>query len=87
MKKIINGKLYNTDTADEIARRVIRHGLEHETYYRKKTGEIFIYYETKRSSGDIFRSIRPLELEEAKDDLEKLLTVEHYEEIFGKVEE
>lgn len=50
MKKIINGKLYDTDTAKEI--KTIRNGngprdFHHitETLYRKRTGEYFIHGE------------------------------------------
>ena len=49
MRKIINGKLYDTDTAVSIGRRVsgIPGDLDYfsETLYQKKTGELFIHGE------------------------------------------
>ena len=50
MKKIINGKVYNTDTAIKIAEYEsgsVTDGLHYytETLYRKKTGEYFIHGE------------------------------------------
>ena len=46
MRKIINGKLYDTETAQHIGRREFGAGgdFSHftETLYRKKTGELFI---------------------------------------------
>lgn len=49
MKKIINGKLYNTETATELANRSRCYPRDFnyisETLYRKKTGEYFLYGE------------------------------------------
>lgn len=52
MKKIINGKKYDTESAQEICSRSSGHyGDFHrvaETLYRKKTGEFFLYGEGYR---------------------------------------
>lgn len=49
MQKIINGKLYNTDTATYIGSYEYGEGGDfshvHETLYQKKTGELFLYGE------------------------------------------
>lgn len=50
MKKVINGKMYNTDTAKEIKSWINDNDLSwsdfgylHETLYQKKTGEYFLH--------------------------------------------
>lgn len=48
MKKIINGKSYNTDTAKKVAEWSSNYGVSdfnyyEEALYRKRTGEYFIY--------------------------------------------
>lgn len=47
MKKILNGKLYDTDTATEIGSWTYSHPGDFnyikETLYRKQTGEFFLY--------------------------------------------
>ena len=50
MKKIINGKLYDTETAKEIGSRFHGEGVRDfrhysETLYRKRTGEYFLHGE------------------------------------------
>ena len=101
MKKIINGKRYNTDTATLIGST--GHGypgdLEYwtEELYRKKTGEFFLYGEGgpmskySRRIGDNEWSggeeIRPLSLKEAQEWAEEHLNAEEYEQVFGKIEE
>ncbi len=101
MKKIIKGRLYNTDTA-----RVVG-GASHgypgdlgfwcEELHQKRTGEFFLYGE----GGPMSKYARycgqnqwaggeeiiPLSLEEAKEWGEKYLSAEEYEEIFGACEE
>ena len=102
MKKIINGKKYDTDTAKEVG--YDNNGLLcsdfsyiEETLYKKKTGEFFLcgrggavtkYAECK--PGEFSRSgeaIVPLKEDEAKKWAEDHSTVEEYEKIFGEVEE
>ena len=101
MKKIINGRKYDTDTA------VYLGSYEHdfrssfrwymEDLYRKKTGEFFIYGEGHAASPyarssydggfDPGEAIRPLSYEEAQAWAEKYLSTDKYEKIFGEVSE
>lgn len=49
MRKIINGKLYNTDTAEFVDEYTYSYpsdfNYEYEKLYRKRTGEFFLYGE------------------------------------------
>ena len=102
MKRIINGKLYNTDTAKEIG--VWSNNYNYgdfaycsETLYRKRTGEFFLYGHSgamskyAKSCGQNSWSggedITPLTEAEAKKWAEKHLDADEYIEIFGEPEE
>lgn len=101
MKKIINGKKYNTETAKEcgsywngLSVRDFSHF--YETLYKKKTGEFFLHGQGGPSSryhghcGDLCcggQKIVPLTIDEAKEWVERHLDADDYEEIFGEVEE
>lgn len=102
MKKIINGKVYNTDTAKEMACwsnsgdwRDFSH--YRETLYQKKTGEYFLHGEggpmTKyaKSCGQNQWSggcqIIPLAWESAREWAEEHLSSGEYERIFGEIQE
>ena len=102
MKKIINGKMYNTETAKEVGSW--DNGRYHsdfhyvgETLYKKKTGEFFIFGEGGAASGYAERcggnstcfgeDIIPLSLQAAKEWVERKLDADTYEELFGEVEE
>lgn len=102
MKRIINGKRYDTDTATELGFdsnqgdwRDFSHWCE--TLYRKRTGEFFLYGEGgprtryAQSCGDdgwtSGSKIIPLTWEEARKWAEEHLSVDEYEEIFGPVSE
>lgn len=102
MKKIINGKLYDTSTAKEMGS--YWNGLSNrdfcrinETLYRKKTGEFFLHGEggpmTKyaESMGQNQWSggeeIIPLSVESAEQWAEDNLSADEYEKIFGPVAE
>lgn len=101
MKKIINGRRYDTDSARFIAEDSYSNRTDFnywsETLYRKNTGEYFLYGEggpaTKyaKSVGQSQWSggerIMPMTLDEAKAWAEKHLDATEYEEIFGTVEE
>jgi hypothetical protein len=101
MKKIINGKRYDTETATLIgsARYGYPSDFEYwaEDLYRKKTGEFFLYGEGgpmsrySRSTGQNEwsggKEIRPLSLKEAQEWAEKYLDADKYEEVFGRIEE
>ena len=92
MKKIINGKKYDTKTANYIATRewmdsTVNQWMQ-EDLYCKKTGEYFRFDDKSTTWGNINRytSIVPLTLEEAKKWVEKHIN-SRYEELFGQVEE
>lgn len=100
MKKIINGKKYDTATAKAVGEwdngYCGSHQYCNETLYLKRTGEYFLYgeggpaskyctyYGSMRSAGE---DIIPLTESEAREWVEKHLTADNYEEIFGEVEE
>lgn len=102
MKKIINGKLYSTDTAREVGGwcnagnwRDFSH-ME-ETLYCKRTGEYFLFGEGgpmtqyAQSCGNSGwtggKRIMPMTAKEAREWAEEKLTVDEYEEEFGDVSE
>lgn len=101
MKKIINGKLYNTETAKLVGSTSHSYpgNFEYwaENLYLKKTGEFFIHgiggamsKYSRSVDGNTFtggEAIVPLTLKEAREWAEKHLEVEEYEQIFGEVEE
>ena len=102
MKKIIDGKMYNTETAKEIGNWSNNSSYNdfsycEETVYRKKTGEFFLRGEggamsryardcSDNTSG-YGRRIVPIDLERAKEWVERHCSTETYEELFGTVEE
>lgn len=102
MKKIINGKLYDTDTAKELG--IWSNGLGWgdfrnmcEKLYRKRTGEFFLYgqggamtkYAEAASGGGWTggEKIIPLTWNTAREWAEKSLDAEEYAEIFGMPDE
>ena len=101
MKKIINGKKYDTDTAECVGhdsfgcRGDFRYWFEQ--LYQKQTGEFFIYGEggpftkygkTCTDSAKAFgENIYPLTIVEAQEWVERHLSTEDYEDIFGEVSE
>ena len=102
MKKVINGKMYNTETAKLIGSasnggnwRDFNH--YEESMYLKKTGEFFIAGEggpmtkysvqIEQNSWSGGSAITPLTYTEAREWAEENLTADEYEAIFGKVEE
>ena len=102
MKKIINGKRYDTDTAKEMASASYSGSVRdfaywEETLYRKSTGEFFLYGEggpaskyarpVGQNNWSGGERIMPLTLEEAQEWAEKYLDADEYEEIFGEVDE
>lgn len=100
MKKIIKGKVYDTDTATLLAEYDSGHSVtdfKHyaEELYQKKTGEYFIYGEGGPASRycqacptggwDGGQKIVPLTYEQARDWAEEFLSTKQYEQIFGEV--
>lgn len=102
MKKIINGKRYDTDGAKEVAMwsnvdNWTDFHFYKESLYRKRTGEYFLYGKGNAASKyaesvgqncwDSGEEIIPLTEENARKWAEEHLTGDEYEEIFGEVNE
>lgn len=102
MKKIINGKRYDTETAEFIGRWENMYNsaelqYECEKLYRKKTGEFFIYgaggpassyaVQTGSSSWSGSEKITPIIISEAKKWAEENLDADDYEKYFEIEEE
>lgn len=102
MKKVMNGKMYNTETAKEIG--CDSNGLNYgdfdfveETLYQKKTGEFFLDGNggartrySKPSGSNSWsggRELVPLSIEEAKEWVEEHCSADVYIETFGDVPE
>ncbi len=96
MKKVINGKMYNTETAKRVAiyDNIGKGNISSYTdinyfckaLYQKKTGEYF-FYEQETAWNDREETITPCTLESAKKWTEKYCDGDEYEKIFGEVEE
>lgn len=101
MKKIINRKLYDTDTAQVIGADGNGYGASDfncvcETLYRKRTGEYFLHGEGGARSryasreGNMWgwgQQIIPLTYDEARDWAEEHLNADEYAEAFGMPDE
>ena len=102
MKKIINGKKYDTETATVVAEWSNGRNYGdlyrcYETLYRKQTGEFFLYGEggafseySRRTGSNEWSSgseIIPLSEGDASEWLAEHADGDKYEEIFGAVEE
>ena len=102
MQKIINGRMYNTNTATEIGWRENTanrgdYSYYREYLYRKKTGEFFLYgygnAASKYCQSDAVgmrepgKKIVPMSEDEAKTWVERYCDVDTYIELFGAVEE
>ena len=102
MKKIIEGRVYNTDTAQLVGEWANTYNTRDfnfciEKLYRKKTGEFFIHgrggamskYAVSVGSNTMCGSeqIRPISFEYAKRWAEEKLTADEYEKLFGEVAE
>lgn len=101
MKKVINGRRYDTDAAKKIADYSYSNRSDfnywEETLYMKRTGEFFLY----GFGGPMTRyaesaglnqwtggsKIIPLTVEKAKEWAEKYMDADEYEEAFGVIEE
>lgn len=101
MKKVINGRRYNTDTATLIGSTGYSHSGDfaywREYLYRKRTGEFFLYgiggpmskYSQKIGQNEWSggQEIQPLTLQEAQEWAEEHLDADEYEQVFGVVKE
>ena len=100
MKKYINGRKYDTETAQEVGSWSNHLGYRdfshcEETLYRKKTGEFFLHGEggpmtkyAEPANGNMRGSgetIRPMTFDEARQWAEEKLSAEEYEQIFGEI--
>jgi len=101
MQKIINGKKYDTETAEEIGEGYYSNPNDFhyfaETLYRKRTGEYFLYGEGGPASRYAVAAgqnswmggekIIPLTIESAKEWAEKYLGADAYEDEFGEIDD
>ena len=102
MKKIINGKLYDTDTAKELGfwdNGYFPNDFNYcaEWLHRKRTGEYFLYGKGgarskygERAGSNLWadgRTIIPMTYEEARRWAEEKLDADEYAEIFGMPDE
>lgn len=101
MKKIIKGKLYNTETAEELAyswNGYAQTDFKHQTtrLYRKKTGEFFFHIVggAMSAAAEYYGGachggeiISPTTEADAREFCEKNLDVDEYVKIFGEVDE
>ena len=101
MKKIINGRRYDTETAQFLGADGYGNYGDfqrwHEELYRKNTGEFFLYgnggpmshyaVETGQNEWAGGEKIMPLSLLSAQKWAEEHLDGDKYEEIFGEVDE
>lgn len=101
MKKIINGKVYDTDTAHDMGSDSYSNRRDFsywsETLYQKRTGEFFLYGEggpMSRYAETIGQNewiggekIIPLSLAKARAWAEEHLSVDEYEQAFGLPDE
>lgn len=100
MKKIINGKRYDTASAKDCgsyyySNRRDFHYVE-ETLYQKRTGEFFLhglggpasrYAEYDGNTWSAGEKLMPMSLKEAQEWAEKYLDANEYEAVFGEVSE
>jgi len=101
MKKVINGRRYDTDSAKKVAFNQYSYPSDfhwwRETLYRKNTGEYFLHGEggplsryaetTGQNQWESGEKISPLSVETAQKWAEECLDADEYEKIFGEVEE
>lgn len=86
MKKIINGKKYDTDTAQQVCCGFFGNfNCKSVTLYRKDNGEYFEHHELDEFGHREW--IEPVTETEAKRFAEEQMDAEEYEEFFGEVEE
>lgn len=101
MKRVIDGKRYDTDTAKMLAERYSDRiesemDLVHETLYRTKSGNYFLhaeggantkYCKWRGENQTRGEHIIPLSLEGSQKWAEEYLDAEEYEKIFGAIQE
>lgn len=102
MKRIINGRKYDTDTARYVGmwdngEEYGELGYERSELYRKRNGEYFVMFEgganTRYARQDGLNgwtggsAIQPMEFEDAREWAERHLKVDEYEAEFGEAPE
>ena len=98
MKKIINGKRYDTDTAEFIGYEQYLYPGQlnywREELYRKRNGEFFLYGIGGPPQSMAWEGTAPVEIrnktpinQEAQEWVEKYLDADTYEKVFGRVDE
>lgn len=101
MKKVINGKLYNTQTAKLLGEDSYSNPSDFnywiESLFQKRTGEFFLYGEggpmsryaqtTSQNEWSGGEQIQPLTVENARQWAEQHLSADEYESIFGEITE
>ena len=101
MKKIINGRLYNTETAKFLGEDNYSNARDFahwsEELYQKRTGEFFLYGQggpmsryaqtTGQNEWSGGEQIQPLTVENARQWAEQHLSADEYESIFGEITE
>lgn len=101
MKKIINGRRYDTDIAKEIGTYSYSNPTDFhhwtETLYRKRTGEFFLYGEggpmskyaesIGQNEWEGSQKITPVSTDAARKWAEDYMDADEYERIFGVIEE
>ena len=86
MKKIINGRKYDTKTATEVCcGRYGNFGCKKVTLYQKKNGEFFEHHTLNEFGWHEW--IEPVDEKEAKRFAEEQMEGDEYEKFFGEVEE
>lgn len=102
MKKIIKGRVYDTETAQELGTITSSvgpndYGYWEETLYKKRTGEYFLHgsgHAASRYARQVAQNewiggevVHPISFEAARKWAEESMDADEYEEIFGKVVE
>ncbi|WP_101697019.1 hypothetical protein [Clostridium minihomine] len=93
MKQIINGKLYNTETATlickfPVADIYVGNDIDYCYFiYRKDNGEFFAQYIRFDDFDNNLQYLEPLTFDRAARLSESLMGVDEYVEVFGEVEE
>jgi len=83
VKRIIQGKTYNTETAISVLERCWAGGSEYRGLYQTKHGAFFLWWYDDYSGG-----IKPMSDSEAQDWLEKYeAPAEIFERLFGEMQE
>ena len=86
MKRIVDGKTYNTETATRIAAVPDDHRNPetHDALYQTRFGALFRYYGGLTPEGDYYEILKPLDPAEAQAWLERGDFVEEIEKLFGE---